>query len=583
MELYEIKSFGKGYDDSINEEMADASSTQNCLNVTYNDEYGAVSKDVGIRNMGDDSVKYPLSCTVQRVYEGLVDVAGGSGVLKDRKLIIAGGIPYSYCPADLIIPLVSTAVFSSISTDIPDITNFDNKFYIAGGYDYDVREWDGLVASVSSMFALGCSVSTSLDVSNSLSVASYVSTQYMFRAKTIEVFKGRLFLGNTAESSDQGATWSITENRVRWSDQRQPDVWQYTDLNYTDASYVDAEDKSGDEVLRLYTYGDNLLIFKKNSLQRLVFTGGTFVFERSTIDNRTIGNAPWTIEETPQGVVWLNEEGLQVTDGQTVQPLEASKSVTNLLRRLNIGALPYACATSNDPRQEYILAVPIDGSAYNNYLIIWNWKYNTWKIRDISATSLGMWTSGGSGTWEDIEDYSGYEISALKWNNYLLYPSSHYMVLGDSDGYIKRRSIAYNNGTLGGSTALATYGVATYGYSYYGGLASGALRYLDYDAYHETPWLDFDLPGLNKELLRIRPLWKGSDGASVTVSYKSDLDPSWTSTTIDTFDDDGMPEQDFMFARKTGKRFKFRFENNNANEWFTLYRLMIYYNKRDWR
>jgi hypothetical protein len=567
METFEIKNFGKGYDDSVNEEMADPSSTQNCLNVTYNEEYGAVSKDVGIKTLGEDSVVHPLSCTIQRVYEGNIDVSGGSGVFDDRKLIVAGGIPYTYCAGDFVIPLHSSTVFSSVSTTIPDITSYINKFFVAAGYDHDIREWDGVSPSISTNIGLG-SWTTSVSLE-------------LFRAKTCDFFHNRLILANTRESENNGTTWSVHENRIRWSEQGNYNSWHTYDTAWKNAYYNDVNDRGGDEIVKLHAYKDVLLIFKKNSLWKAIWTGGDssnayqYIFDFSAVDQRSLGNSPWTIADTPQGVVWLNEEGLQITDGETVIPLEASKSVINLLKRLNIGSIDTACATSNDPRHEYSIAVPIDGSDYNNYLITWNWLYNTWKINDIKASAIGMWTDNVSGTWETIEDYRGFEISALKWNNYLLYPSNHYLVYGDSDGYIKRKSICYNTG----AADVSYYGSAVYGTDVYGGTS----EYTGYNAYHETPWLDFELPGVHKEVLRIRPLWKGTDGASVTLSYKSDLDSAWTSTTVDVFNEDGMPEQDFLFMRKTGRRFKFRIENNNANESFTLYRLIAYYNKRDWR
>jgi hypothetical protein len=565
-EVFEITNFSKGYDDSITPEMADPESTQDSRMVDYSTETGALVKDVGERTIGasatttggatygtaiyglsvyggEGSVSdfYPLDGPVQRIYEGEVDVSG-TGVFNNKRLIVAGGKPYQYCAGDQFIPLISSVVFSSITTDIPDITHFENNFFITGGYDKDIREWDGLNLSCSTNVGLGSSnASVSLD---------------LYRAKTCDVFKDRLFLGNMKESADNGVTWSVTEHRLRYSAIRNTNVWDTTDSGYDptmDPGYIDCGDK-GDEIVRLYTFGDTLLVFFKNSLQKIVWTGGDFPFERSVIDRSTVGNAPWSMATIPEGVLFLNEEGIQITDGNTVQRFPADKKVTALLKKINRDAMGVCFGVAYDSSHEYWLSIPVDGSDYCNRVIVYNWKFDTWKIRVTDTSALGIFTdSSTSGTWEAIENYYGYEIQAIPWSDSSLYPSSKKIIMGREDGYLREKSISYS---MAGD---------------------------DYEAYHTTPWLDFGLPGINKEVTKVQMLWKGIEDTEVAVKYKADSDSAWTALTVDDFGETGIAEQAFLCMRRTGRKFKFRFENNNAHENFAIYKMKVFYNLRSWR
>jgi len=545
--VFEIENFAKGYDDSANEEMSSPESTQNCLNTDYTQEVGAVTKDVGEKWIGEDSVVYPLTGATQAVYEGTI--VGDTNEYFEKKMLINDGIFYMFCDGGNFIPLGAGATLLD-TTALIDVTHYYRQFIIAGGADHPIYTWDGFTNSVTS---LPMSISTSVD--------------NVWRANCVEPWKYRTFYGNVWEYD--GSNWNINENTVRWSEEGDPGSMALENYN-------DFVDREGNKVVRLKAYKDFLLVFKQYSLHKFTWTGGDdYPFEASEIDYRTINNAPFSISETPAGLVFLNAEGLQVTDGNTVDTLPADKAITSLLRRVYGGSLNKAYAISNDTTQEYILSIALDGSSTNNYIIAWNWKYNTWRVSDKTADVLGLYTNNFGGTWESIQDYYGVEIAHLKWSSSKLYPSSRDVVLGKSDGYVTKRSLSYNIG----SSSPAVYGTATYGTSMYGGIAG----FDGYTCYHETPWLDLKLPGIYKEVVRLQPMWSGSEGATVTVKYKADGDSAWSNASTDAFDESGVIEQPLLSMRSHGRKFKFRFENSEANQTFTIYRIKIFFEERSLR
>ena len=81
-------------------------------------------------------------------------------------------------------------------------------------------------------------------------------------------------------------------------------------------------------------------------------------------------------------------------------------------------------------------------------------------------------------------------------------------------------------------------------------------------------------------MVTINPTWKGIAGDYADIQYKTDYGAAWASCTVDAFDASGEIEQPDIFPQRkaVGKKWKFRISNNNADEYFALYKMMFYYN-----
>ena len=259
MKVFEIKNFAKGYDDSVSPEYAPVESTQDSLFIDYSRVPGALSRayaDQGSssgldwdENANGDWYQLLLFNTVYLIYEGRLDTGAVGGNWTNKRIMVGGGKVWQYCPGDQVIPLgQETAVFGK--DDYPDAVHYIDNFYISGGYNYAIRKWNGL--------------NFELDVIASLDGAAAGNNRY--RCKYLEVFHDRLWMGNTYESSDAGVTWTAIPHRLRFSHLANASVWNIEDLASTDANWIDIQDKDGDEVVRIKTFGDELIVFKRNSI-----------------------------------------------------------------------------------------------------------------------------------------------------------------------------------------------------------------------------------------------------------------------------------------------------------------------------
>ena len=138
-----------------------------------------------------------------------------------------------------------------------------------------------------------------------------------------------------------------------------------------------------------------------------MFTGGSLLFEKIRVDATSINNAGFTIAKTSKGLLFLNGEGLQYTDGtRGAELLESSAKIHGLIGRIYVDKIDKSYAVADETKQEYHLLVPVDGGGTgsgwpdifqntNNYLITWNWKYDTWRVRR-PGYSILTWQSPAS-------------------------------------------------------------------------------------------------------------------------------------------------------------------------------------------
>lgn len=525
--VYEVPNFGEGYND-IKQDVDDVellrTQSPKSINMDYSKIRGAAGKDTGERIMGADGISHPMNGAVQLIYEG--GLRGGGGWV-NKRIVVAGGKLYLLCPGQFFVEIGSG--FASAATDLIDATHYIDIFIMTDDTN-NIKKWDGFD---SGNFA-------DLTMKNESAATVY------FRAKCVDVFKERLILGNIQESTDSGETWTEYEDRWMWSNAGDPETWAAADYNTIVT-------KEGDEIVRLFTYGDIQLIFKKYSLHGSTFTGGALDFEWHSINERVIRTAPYSIASTDKGAIYICEEGLQYTDGLTVNQLPIDTRVRGIIKSIYYDKLDISYGVANDYLQQYWLALPTEGSTTINKIIIYDWRYNNWKVREVeNLNTLGVFTNDLAGTWRNIQGYTWSELAHLKWNDSDLYPGSKDIIFGKTTGYCHKKGISYSN--------------------------DGAA----YNARHETGWFE-PAQGRKTEIMFFQPFWSGLINTEATVEYKVDYESTWRSTVAVPFTITNKEETPFINMRATGRRFNIRVSNDNANEFFYLYRANIHHQPRGLR
>lgn len=178
----------------------------------------------------------------------------------------------------------------------------------------------------------------------------------------------------------------------------------------------------GDRFTALRSFGSQLIAFKRTRVWRVLGTDpGEYTFKE-----QYGGGAPYasTIAVSGEKIYMLTPQGIVYYDGVSVAPFyqEYAKGIFD---RMTTTAIDGACACVF--QGNYYCAIPIDGSAINNAVLVYSEKDGTWLLRDdISVESFlatedslyftSATTPGQYWTWRDDSWTCGDATTApVKW------------------------------------------------------------------------------------------------------------------------------------------------------------------------
>ncbi len=133
----------------------------------------------------------------------------------------------------------------------------------------------------------------------------------------------------------------------------------------------------GDSFTALVPFGAQLLAFKKSRVWRILGTDpGQYIFK----EQYGGGAVAWdTVAVALDNVLLLGMDGLLRYNGMTVEPYY-QQYARDVFGRMNRGALTNATACFY--KEKYFCALPLDGSAVNNAVLVVNLAERTWLLRD---------------------------------------------------------------------------------------------------------------------------------------------------------------------------------------------------------
>ena len=189
-----------------------------------------------------------------------------------------------------------------------------------------------------------------------------------------------------------GLNWTRSNREprlVKWSTEASygspPSTWSETD-NTLDAGEYELSDTPGDIVDGL-PMGDSFLIYKNDSIYIMNYVGTPYIFSFKLL-SPTIGClAKNAVAEFEGGHFFIGNSDFYVCNGQQVTPLLPDRLRRTVFDELNGDDYQKCFVAADYVRNEMIAGYPAGSSTVVNKAIIWNWKNNTFSIRDLPNTS----------------------------------------------------------------------------------------------------------------------------------------------------------------------------------------------------
>lgn len=313
-----------------------------------------------------------------------------------------------------------------------------------------------------------------------------------YTCQSIRAFKNTLVALHTTEGGTE------RPYRVRWSHPAEagtvPSTWDDTDAT-KDAGFLDISD-GYDEIVDGLALRDYFMIYKRNSVHRLDYIGGIFIYkEGKVLGTSGALNRNCIAEIDGQHFVLTGEDvvihdGFQATsvmDKQTRRELFATIDGTNYI---------YSFVFKNPYYNEMWVCYPTTGQSVPNRALIWNWVDKTCTFRELPSVNhaaVGKIDVTGGETW--ASDSDSWDSDTTLWSNDGATLSVSRVLMATNDTHFYE---------LDESTQFA--GVAI-------------------SAYMERRGLSFDAPERRKTVRNIRPRITGTAGGTVLVYVGSADDP----------------------------------------------------------
>lgn len=247
------------------------------------------------------------------------------------------------------------------------------------------------------------------------------------RCKSIAGFKQFVIAMDCTES---GTNYP---REIRWSHSSSansvPSSYDITDATLDAGSYELAD--SPGAILLGKQLRDSFLIYKDDSIWGMNFIGAPYIFRFYEVSKQYGALSRHSVIEVEGGHIVLANGDLLLCDGQSVKSLMTQKMRRYLFDSIDPDNYGNSFLALNQPKNEVWICYPTDGEVWPDRAVIWNYKENTFGVRDLPSVTYG--TNGvvnpsDSLTWSSTDTWGNNEA----WNSNIYNPSQTRLMLSNS-------------------------------------------------------------------------------------------------------------------------------------------------------
>lgn len=275
-----------------------------------------------------------------------------------------------------------------------------------------------------------------------------------FAPRYLEVYQNRIF----------SAGFSGAASTLWWSDVNEPEGYA-PDFN------IDVRTNDGDQITALKSYQGKLYVFKKKTFF-IVLGDDTSNFSIQLVSDQygTVNNRCVVVYQDM--MLFLDRKGVMIYNGGGVDVL--SKKVQNTVDRINWPvAYTTACMVHDKPRNQILVAVPLDNSTVNNMVLVYDYLAGAWTKYDGLPVSSMMKAIGRNiqestfyGSYSGTINWFGSSFTADNATGFSAYLKSRFLHdMGDSTQKQFRRLYVNTNPPAGSTLFLLTNFYQDYGTS----------------------------------------------------------------------------------------------------------------------
>lgn len=223
-----------------------------------------------------------------------------------------------------------------------------------------------------------------------------------------------------------------------------PDSWDHLDPT-KDAGQIELTDVHGGKIVDGEMLGNQLIIYKENAVHAMRYIGGISLFRTEpllTTSGILASKCMTTFNKGLRQFV-VSADDILIHAGSSVAESIAEDRVRKMIfSEMDSTNYANSFCYDNSPMGEVWFHFPSNGNTTPNVVAIWDYKNNTWSMRDLKAVAAdrGALSTGSTATWDSDADV--WDIDDEPWSN----TSLERMIVVTSEGSGKFYNI--DSGTL---------------------------------------------------------------------------------------------------------------------------------------
>lgn len=206
----------------------------------------------------------------------------------------------------------------------------------------------------------------------------------------------------------QSGTYGEVPDGVRWSSPADiggvPDTWD--ELDTTNFAGLTNLGGAGGKIIDGLTLRDSFCVYRESGITIFDYAGGQFVWSIRNLSNMFGLLSKNSVIEVNGDHYFIGDGDIIKNDGNDIRSIVHNRIRKRIRANFNASAFATTYAVRNSYNSEIWFCAPEGDADYPNIAYIWNWRDDSWTIRDIPEGAIG--NSGSLTTpvtsWSDMSN-----------------------------------------------------------------------------------------------------------------------------------------------------------------------------------
>lgn len=194
---------------------------------------------------------------------------------------------------------------------------------------------------------------------------------------------------------------------VRWSSPADiggiPETWDVLDT--TNVAGITNLGGSGGTIVDGLSLRDAFCVYRENGITVFDFIGGAFVWQVRHLSTDIGLISPDSIVEVKGRHYFIGNGDIYVNDGNTIESILHNRLRNRFISNYDPDNFKNSYAVLNTAANEIWFCVPESGNEYPNVIYMYNWRDDSWSIRNMPNAPFASYGKQGSEpvTWDNID------------------------------------------------------------------------------------------------------------------------------------------------------------------------------------